>query len=289
MLPLLVSLGMLAAAGPEGRTYSGRESQLAVALPAIEARIDVDGVLDEPVWEKAARLTGFSQYAPVDGEPAEHDTEVLVWYSPTRHPLRHPRRMRRRARCARRWPTATGSTPTTRVEIFLGTFNDGRQAIVFAVNPLGVQADGALVEGTRTRAAGSAGLATGREVPDLSPDFVFESKGRLTRRKATRSRCASRSRACATRRAETQDWGINVCAACRARGHEDSWAPARRAGTSFLAQAGTLAGPRRPAPRARARSQPGRDGQGGRRARAASGWGYDSEPARGRAATCAGG
>ena len=43
----------------------------------------IDGVLDEPVWHEAARLTGFSRYAPVDGGAADRTTEVLVWYSPT--------------------------------------------------------------------------------------------------------------------------------------------------------------------------------------------------------------
>ena len=43
------------------------------------------------------------------------------------------------------------------IRIFLSTFNDGRQALYFAVNPLGVQADGVLVEGTATRGGGFEG------------------------------------------------------------------------------------------------------------------------------------
>src|SRR5207244_2860299 len=41
-----------------------------------------DGVLAEPVWSRAATLTGFSQYRPVDGRPADDSTVVLVWYAP---------------------------------------------------------------------------------------------------------------------------------------------------------------------------------------------------------------
>ena len=44
--------------------------------------ITIDGVLDEPAWSTAARLTGFHQYQPVDGRPAEEQTTVLVWYAP---------------------------------------------------------------------------------------------------------------------------------------------------------------------------------------------------------------
>ena len=37
------------------------------------------------------------------------------------------------------------------IQIFLNPFKDGRQALVFGVNPLGIQSDGALVEGTGNR------------------------------------------------------------------------------------------------------------------------------------------
>src|SRR5512133_1199569 len=63
--------------------YHGRRGQLAVTPPRVEASITVDGVLDEPVWSRAALLTGFSQFAPRDGIAAADSTEVLVWYSPT--------------------------------------------------------------------------------------------------------------------------------------------------------------------------------------------------------------
>jgi hypothetical protein len=80
---LSVLLGFFIGLVPEANVYSGLENQTRVAIPRLEANIVVDGVLDEPVWQQAARLTGFSQYSPVDGRPAEHETEVLVWYAPT--------------------------------------------------------------------------------------------------------------------------------------------------------------------------------------------------------------
>src|SRR5262245_28776471 len=65
--------------------FSGRANQNA-ALPvriADPGTIRIDGVLDEPAWQSAALLTGFSEYTPTDGLPAEDSTEVLVWYSET--------------------------------------------------------------------------------------------------------------------------------------------------------------------------------------------------------------
>ena len=54
--------------------FSGRERQLSIRIPRIEAAIQVDGSLDEPVWAQASVLSGFSQYAPNDGLPAADST-----------------------------------------------------------------------------------------------------------------------------------------------------------------------------------------------------------------------
>ena len=63
-------------------TAGGQEPRPSVSIPRIDAQIVVDGVLDEPAWEKAALLDGFHQYQPVDGRPARERTEVRVWYAP---------------------------------------------------------------------------------------------------------------------------------------------------------------------------------------------------------------
>ena len=41
-------------------TYNGREHQLRVAPPRLDGDVTMDGKLDEPQWQQAARLTGFS-------------------------------------------------------------------------------------------------------------------------------------------------------------------------------------------------------------------------------------
>ena len=220
--------------------HSGREGHIQVAIPRLEDEVRVDGVLEEAVWQRAARLTDFSTYAPVDGTASTEPTEVLVFYSPSAIHFgvrAHAAPGTVRATLANRDRLQTED----QVRIFLSTFNDGRQALYFAVNPLGVQADGVLVEGSTALGGGFAGLATGREEPDLSPDFVFESKGRLTPDgyevevripfKTLRFPSAAR-----------QAWGLHVTRMQQWNAHEDSWAPARRAAASFLAQAGTLDG-----------------------------------------------
>ena len=77
------TLGMVApdSDAARGQTYNGRSGQLSVRIPRMDAEVPLDGTLNAPIWERAAVLTGFSEYTPVDGLPAEDSTEVLVWYS----------------------------------------------------------------------------------------------------------------------------------------------------------------------------------------------------------------
>lgn len=48
------------------------------AFAPIPDDMRLDGIMDEPIWETARVFTGFTQEQPVEGAPAEHDTEVRV-------------------------------------------------------------------------------------------------------------------------------------------------------------------------------------------------------------------
>ena len=65
MLISLLSFALLLHAPNPARldstVYDGRLRQLDVAPPRIDTTITVDGTLDEPVWRRAAHLTGFSE------------------------------------------------------------------------------------------------------------------------------------------------------------------------------------------------------------------------------------
>jgi len=147
--------------------YVGRENQLNVRIPRIEGDVTVDGMLNEPVWQQAAMLTGFSEFSPHDGVPAADSTHVLVWYSPTAvyfgirafeaHGGVH-------ATLADRDKISADDN----VQILLGTFHDHRQAYVFAVNPLGVQMDGTIVEQGQVLTGSWTPTLSGRVAPDLS-------------------------------------------------------------------------------------------------------------------------
>jgi hypothetical protein len=113
--------------------------------------------------------------------------------------------------------------------------------MVFAVNPLGVQSDGTLTESNQTRSNGFGGTTLARDPADLSSDFVYQSKGRVTPEGyVVEVRIPFKSLKYQSQ--DVQTWALNVVRQVQHSGHEDSWAPARRAGLSFLAQSGALEG-----------------------------------------------
>jgi hypothetical protein len=238
-LPLLAAL--FASAADSAPVYDGGLRALTVAIPRFPDAIVIDGVMDEAVWSRAARLTGFSHFQPIDQVAAEDSTEIRVWYGPTAiyFGVR-----------AREPHGEVHATLADRDRIFaddyvqflLGTFNDGRQAFLFAVNPLGVQADGVLVErGVTAQGGYTGGTGSAREAADLSPDYVFESKGRLVEG-GYEIEVGIPFKSLRYQSKERQTWRLHVLRTIQHAGYEDSWVPAARASASFLGQAGLLTG-----------------------------------------------
>lgn len=131
------------------------------------------------------------------------------------------------------------------VQILLDTFNDHRRALVFGVNPFGVQSDGTLSEGSQTR-AGGAGITgpstpSTRDTADLSADFNYQSKGRLTDY-GYQVEVRIPFKSIRYQAVREQTWGLQLVRRVQHSGYEDTWTPARRASASFLGQSGTLAG-----------------------------------------------
>ena len=137
-----------------------------------------------------------------------------------------------------RWRIETGIAAEDQIQILLSTFNDSRQATVFALNPFGIQSDGALVETGATSGNGFNNAVVKREEPDLSPDYVFESSGRVTDY-GYEIEVSIPFKSLRFQPAREQSWGINIVRLVQHSGREDSWAPAKRArASSWDSQAG---------------------------------------------------
>jgi hypothetical protein len=228
--------------------YSGRDGRLKVAIPRVEAAAVVDGKLDEAVWQGAARLTGFSQYQPVDGRPSEEPTEILVWYA--HDAIWFGIRAREAHGDVVRATRANRDNISSEdhVQILLDTNNDRRIAFLFGVNAFGVQQDGTRSDQFGGGAGGfsATGGGTGSMNPldgnvDLNPDYIFDSKGMLVPGGYdVEIRIPFKS--LRYQETATQSWGIHVLRRVQHSGYQDSWAPAVRANASFLGQSGTLEG-----------------------------------------------
>ena len=197
--------------------------------------MQVNGKLDEPVWSQATRLTGFWQYQPVDGRPAEEKTEILVWYSTDAIHfgiIAHDSR-----------PGSIRATSADRdnidnedhVVIDLDTFLDRRRAFFFGVNPLGVQTDGVRSEG----AGQVSSLIPGSL--DKNPDFTWESKGRITAQ-GYEVEIRVPFKSLRYPGSGLQSWGFNATRVVQRTGYTDTWTDVRRANASFLGQEGALGG-----------------------------------------------
>ena len=207
----------------------------AVTLPRADATIQVDAVLDEPVWAGAVRLGGFWQYEPVDGLRAEDQTEILAWYSANAVHfgiIAHDRAPSSiRATVADR--DAIGGDD--RVVLYLDTFDDQRRAFFFGVNPLGVQSDGVRTEG----GVGAGNMFGG--VTDESPDYLWQSAGRITETGwVAEIRIPFESLSLPSD--EPQSWSFQALRNVQRTGHTYAWTDARRAAASFLLQAGRFEG-----------------------------------------------
>jgi hypothetical protein len=217
-----------------GAVVEGKGSPTA-EIPRLESEVQIDGKLQEPVWSQATRLTGFWQYQPVDGRPAEEETEVLVWYAPDAlyfGIIAHDKN-----------PAAIRATVADRdnidkddyVVLDLDTFHDRRRAFFFGINPLGVQADGVRSEG----AGQVSSLIPGSM--DKNPDFTWDSKGRITPR-GYEIEIRIPFRSLRYPGSGPQSWGFNATRVVQRTGYTDTWTDVRRANASFLGQEGALGG-----------------------------------------------
>jgi hypothetical protein len=244
LLGALVALGTLAPpiAAQQQRIYHGRQRQTTARIPRLDDDgVEIDGVLQEGVWQEAALLTGFSSYLPIDDRPADDSTEVYVWFT-NRDVYFGVRAFERHSEVHATLAARDKIDSDDYIQLVLDPFNDRRRAFIFGVNPLGVQADGVRTEGFNPPQP--RGQTFGGNPPaniDLSPDFVFESKGRLVEQ-GYEIEIRIPLKSIRFQGTDVQDWALNVVRYVQHTGYQQTWMPTRRGAASFLVQSGTLTG-----------------------------------------------
>ena len=110
-------------------------------IPRVDGRVEVDGILDEALWQHAWTMTLDYEVQPGENTPAPIRTEVLVMHDQTRlyvgFRAHDPEPGAIRAHLMDRDQAWSDDW----VGVVLDTFNDERRDYRFVVNPFGVQMD----------------------------------------------------------------------------------------------------------------------------------------------------
>jgi hypothetical protein len=174
---------------------------------------------------RLGHLTDFIQQDPNDGMPATEKTEI--WFARTTSALyfvfvcydHHAAAIR--GHLARRENITNDDT----VSVFLDPFQDRRKAILFSVNPAGVQADANYAE--------SFGI-------DYSYDQVWDSEGRITR-DGWLALLAIPFRSIRSHRLSS-NWGVVFQRTLPRNSEDDYWPRVTQSISGILPQEGTLHG-----------------------------------------------
>jgi hypothetical protein len=235
--PLCFGIAVFGQSTPQksaDKTANGTKPAIVIpaekAQPVVVPRFDkppvIDGKLDDEVWKQAAVFKDFYQVSPGDNIAPSRSTEAMIGYDARTlyfafHCLDEPDKIR--ATVAKRDEVFGEDN----VRIFLDTFNDQRRAYVLGFNPLGIQADGIMTEGSGT---------------DFSVDIVMESKGMLTSDGWTLE-VAIPFKSLRYEAGKGRLWGIHVWRNIdRFNDEIDSWMPNSRDISSQLSQEGHLTG-----------------------------------------------
>ena len=215
-----------------------------------DVRPDIDGRLDDVIWQDAIHITEFVQQNPVEGAPATEDTDVWIAYDSQNlyiavHAHYSDPSIMRANRVDR-----DQSFDDDNISFYFDTFLDQQRAYLFSVNGYGVQGD-AIVNArgfgrrNRTRSTGSfsafrGGIPTG----DNSWDALFSSGGQTVDDGYTAEVAIPFKSLRYPEREQdlSHRWGFQIVREIRGKDEFQVWAPVTRSVSGFLTQAGLLEG-----------------------------------------------
>ena len=228
-----------AVAGQETHDHAaaGREQYHINAVRADRAP-EINGVLDEDVWRRAAVLDSFTQQEPADGEPASERTEVLLLYDAEHLYIG--------VRAFDSAPDGVIATEMRRdsprlldedhFEVILDTFRDSRSGYMFVTNPLGAKLEQQVFEegGGNLRGAAS----------NINRDWngVWDAAARRTGQ-GWSAEIAIPMVTVRSPDVDVQTWGINFMRNIRRKNEQVFWAPIPKPYTlTRVSLAGTVSG-----------------------------------------------
>ncbi len=229
---------------------------------------DLDGRLDDAVWETATHVDDFVQIAPVEGAPGTEETEVWMAYDRDHlyfafHAHYTDPGMIRANRADR---DEIGGDD--RMSVLFDPFLDQQRAYQFSVNAYGVQSDEIVNadgsrgasrsrspqsrssgggRGGRSRSGGGSGLSNSGQFGirgDRSWNALYETRGRMVEDGWTAEMAIpfKSLRYPALAGEGGRRWGFQITRVIRGKSEAQSWSPISRGVAGQLTQFGILEG-----------------------------------------------
>ena len=202
---------------------------------------NIDGQLDDAVWQDAARITEFVQREPQDGAPATEDTDVLIAYDDSNIYLAfHAKYQDPGIMRANRVDRDQADRGDDIIRVYFDTFLDQQRAYVFSVNGYGVQGDS--IVGGRGGGGGFGGGGIPRG--DSSWDALFSTGGQPVEDGFTAEMAIPFKSLRYPARGDDipHTWGFQIVRRIRGKDETVVWSPVSRDIAGFLPQMGVLDG-----------------------------------------------
>ena len=219
-----------------------------VRPPRTSLSPNIDGRLDDTIWQSAAKITEFVQSQPLDGAPATEDTEVYIAYDSVNlyfgfHLHYSDPSVMRANRVDR-----DRATSDDLISVYFDTFLDQQRAYAFSVNGYGVQGDQLINSrgggGYGGRGGGGRG-GGGAPRGDRSWDVLYDTGAQIVEDGFTAEMAIPFK---SLRYPQRDDdvphrWGFQIVREIKGKDNEtDVWAPISRDIAGFLPQMGVLDG-----------------------------------------------
>lgn len=229
-------LGLLGSASAQQPT----QSTPTVRAVRVETPPELDGLVNEALWEDIAPATDFVQQNPDEGAPSTERTEIRVVFD--------DRNLYFGIICFDREPENIVVTQNRRdgtlddtdsVQLLIDAYSDGQNAFIFGTSPTGIEFDAQVTKAGQTRgsaggparaggAGGGGAQRAGAAAFNLNWDAVWRVRSQVTAR-GWESEVAIPFRTLRYRPGADQTWGLNISRNIRRRNELSFWSPVSRA------------------------------------------------------------
>jgi len=219
-----IGLFVAAVVAASPAAFAQDQTARALTIPRTSHPPEIDNFIGGEIRDAGVRVSDFRQREPGDGIPSSRTTEAYLSYDDQNLYVVfvcHEDRDKIRGRMSNREDIGEDDAVT----VYLDTFRDGQRAYYFSVNPLGIQSDGVLTDGSG----------------DGRFDALWRSEGRIFSDRYV-ALFAIPFRSLRFSNADRQTWGIALERSIRWNNESSFWPSITRRQTSLVQQMATADG-----------------------------------------------